>query len=119
MREVSAQKAILEDIREKRMGMTREFYALEGKPVDSLRPAMYTGNIAMYRQMEADQEERCRKAEQDAEDKRLFLIETAKQKKMLEKLKEKRFEEYRQASNMKENKELDESAILRYGGRSS
>jgi flagellar protein FliJ len=119
MREVSAQKAVLEDIRQKRMAMTREFYTLEGKPVDSLKPAMYTGNIAMYRQMETDQEERCRKAEQEAEDKRLLLIEAAKQKKMLEKLKEKKFEEYRQALNMKENKELDESSILRYGGPSS
>ncbi|MDQ5985500.1 MAG: hypothetical protein CSYNP_01210 [Syntrophus sp. SKADARSKE-3] len=119
MREVSAQKAILEDIREKRRVMTQEFYTLEGKPVDSQRPAMYIGNIAMYRQMEADQEEQCRRAEQEAEAKRLLLIEAAKQKKMLEKLKEKRLEEYRLALNMKENKELDESSILRYGGPSS
>jgi flagellar FliJ protein len=116
MRELEAKKELLEDVKNQRLQMIREYYALEGHPVSSLRLVIYSENIAQCRDTQIAREEQCSKAEKDVEEKRLTLIEASKQKKMLGKLKEKKFTEYQQELNLKECKELDEAALLRYGG---
>lgn len=118
LRYCESQQAILEGIRNSRMQMIAEYRALEGQTVSSLQLMLYSENIAQYREKEDAQRECCRQAEVDAEEKRLSLIEATKQKKILEKLKEKRLLAYQQELSRKENKELDETAILRFGGNS-
>lgn len=116
LRHLESQNVILEDIKSNRLQMIREYCAFEGQPVSGLRLFLYSENIAKYREAEVAQREICRQAEAAAEEKRLALIEATKQKKILEKLKEKKYVAYLQELNRTENKELDESAILRYGG---
>ena len=118
LRHCESQYAILEDIQKKRIKMIAEYRALEGQPVSALQLLLYSENIAQYREKEVAQRECCCQAEADAEEKRLVLIEATKQKKILEKLKEKKMLAYHQELNRKESKELDESAILRFGGNS-
>jgi flagellar protein FliJ len=116
LRTLDLQRELLKDIKNKRLQMIREYYELEGKPVESLRLVLYSENIILYRNMEIAQEEQCLLFEREAEEKRVLLIEASKQKKMLEILKEKKFVAYQQALNAREGKELDEAAILRYEG---
>lgn len=116
MRELEEHRQILLDIKNKRRQMIREYYELEGQPVESLRLVLYSENIVMYRDLEIAQEEKCRSAEKEVEERRFALIEAAKQKKMMEIFKEKKLMEYQLEQNLKESKELDEAAILRYRG---
>jgi len=116
VRELEVQNGLLEEIRNKRRRMIREYYALGGQAVESLRLILYSENIVLCRDRELGQLEQCRLADREVEDKRLALIEASKQRKMIEKLKEKKFTEYQQELNSRESKELDEAALLRYGG---
>lgn len=118
VRHRESQKEILENIKNKRLQMIKEYCNMEGRPVAGEHLFLYSENIARYREMGEMQKEQCRQAEADAEEKRLALIEATKQKKMLDKLKEKKFMAYLQKLHQTENKELDESAILRFGGNS-
>ena len=118
MRYCESQNGILDNIRSSRLQMIGEYKAFEGQTVSALQLQLYSENIARYRELEEAQHECCRQAEADAEEKRQSLIEATKQKKILEKLKEKRLSAYQQELSHKENKELDESAILRFGGNS-
>lgn len=51
------------------------------------------------------------------EEKRLDLIEAQKDRKIMEKLKEKDYEEYRLNAQIEEQKELDEIAVLKYNNK--
>ena len=116
LRDLEVQADLLAGIQERRRQMITEYYDLEGQSVKGVRLALYSENIAMYREREVVQQENCRQAERIVEERRLALIEAAKQRKIIEKFKEKKSVEYLQELNRKEHKELDEAAILRYGG---
>jgi len=116
IRDLELQQEIFSGIKDRRRQLIREYYELEGKPVKSLGLVLYSENITLYRDMEITQQDKCRQAERKVDDSRLALIEASKQKKILEKYKEKKLVEYKQELSRKECKELDEAAILRYGG---
>ena len=105
-RNLEVQQGIFIDIQNRHRQMVREYYALEGKPIESLRLFLYSENIVLYRGMEVAQQEKCREANRKVAEKRLALIEASKQKKMLEKYKEKKTVEYLKEESKKESKKI-------------
>ncbi len=60
------------------------------------------------------QREKIRQLLAVAEEKRAILIEAAREKKTLEKLKEKRFEEFKRTQKKREMREIDEIVTMRF-----
>jgi len=96
--------------------MVAGFYALSGKAVPGIMPALISEAIRWKREEELAQEAVCRKWEEEVETRRRALIEASRQKKVMEKLRERKLAEYLEAMKVREIKELDEAAILRYEG---
>lgn len=61
------------------------------------------------------QKVRVQEVEKRVEEKREILRQAALEYKIIEKLKEKKFEEYKHERNLKEQQEADEQSVLRFG----
>jgi|YelNatPaOPRAMG01_1025707.scaffolds.fasta_scaffold14229_4 flagellar FliJ protein len=102
-------------IKKEKDNMIKEYYRLSGKAVPGIVPNLISEAIRAKREEERGQEEVCRNCEKEVNKRRQALIEASRQKKVMEKLKEKKLAEYLEMMRQKETKELDEAAILRYG----
>jgi len=107
----------LQELKKERERMVLAFYGLLGKAVPAITPAVMGEEIHRQREKEEAQEAVCRKWEEEVRKRREALTEALKQKKIMEKLKERKFAEFQETVKHQEIKELDEAAALRYRGK--
>lgn len=113
---LNGEKEVLSRLKREKEEMVNEYYGLSGKAVPGIMPRLIIEAIRQKREEELKQEEVCRRWEKEVELRRQALVEASRQKKMMEKLKERKLTEYLEAAKQREIKELDEAAILRYEG---
>ncbi|HEU17907.1 MAG TPA: flagellar export protein FliJ [Deltaproteobacteria bacterium] len=82
--------------------------------------ALHTAYIRRLKEQEQRQQAVIKTVEHELERKRTVLVETVKQRKIIENIRERRFEEYKAEVHERERKELDERGIInanKGGGR--
>ena len=109
--EASARQA-LEDVRARLQQRASEAGALERAGLSVFEFANFRHYVAFLQGEEKRYAEELARAEQMTQKRRLALLEARRREKALEKLKERRLEQYQQESLRHEQKELDE-----YGNR--
>jgi len=103
-------------LKEERERVVTDFYDLLGKAVPAITPALMGEAIRRKREDEEAQALVCAKWEEEVVRRREALTEALKQKKVMDKLKDRKFAEYQEEMKQRELKELDEAATLRYKG---
>jgi len=112
-------KRILLTERENTINSFRESVQKDITPYDL---QMHNNYLGVLKERIIKQDAAIKRAEEFAEKKRLELVEAMKERKIMEKLKEKDFEEFKIAEQLKEQKIQDEIVSYRYsraqtGGR--
>lgn len=107
-RELENQKACLEDLESKNYGSMNSLNAEvdEGVPVYRIR--IYNNYLSLLKNKITNQKENVNNAERDVDINRESLIKAMQERKVLEKLKEKKFDEYIKEQNKAEQLIIDE-----------
>ncbi|MCX7816610.1 MAG: flagellar export protein FliJ [Syntrophales bacterium] len=114
LQEIQKAQYTLNEMKEEKKGMIDKLRKLQSCPITTDEIAI---SYKFIRQLSREIREKERQIEEMkalAEKKRKDLLSVMKERKMLEKLKEKHFKEFKQHHETKEKNFFDESAILRF-----
>ncbi len=111
------EKEILKQLVGRRREAVTELRATENKVMSALEIAERISYIESIRVQEEQQKTVIREVKALVEHKRRELMEAVKNKKVMEKLKERHAEEYRKEMSELEQKNSDEMSVLKFGRR--
>lgn len=118
-RELEKEVESLLHMRKRRESAVVQLKGLKDQGVMAADVTMYFNYINRLVQQESMQEDIIHQMEKQVEMKRQELIEAVKDRKVMESLKERKWEEYYQKVSSTERKLLDEMAIVRFDRRRS
>lgn len=94
----------------------REMIEKQGEGIDASELLLYSSYSQRQKQVISEQREEVDQRDREVENRRNSLLEASKEKKALEKFKERKMEVLRQEIMLKERKFLDELSLPRGGG---
>lgn len=110
LREAEAAQAALEDVERRLLERQRKArHALEG-PVDPWRLLLASEDLARLREQRLAAEERLSESRRQVKERRQELLEAAKERKILEALRERDYEAFRSEEARREQRYMDELA---------
>jgi flagellar FliJ protein len=107
----------LQTIRSNKMALTDELRDIKGKVVNISEITMNADGIVLYRKQEEIQREQVKEAVKRVDLKREALFEAMKQRKSMEKVKSRRFEQHLAETDLLERTAIDEMVIVRHNRR--
>lgn len=114
LQEIKREKQALKEMRKEREMMIDKLRKDQNRPISTDEIAISYTFIEQFGKKIKEKEEQIEAIKSLAEKKRQTLISVMKERKILEKLKEKHFKEFKQQVKLKEKIFFDESAILRF-----
>lgn len=118
-RQLQAQKAALNDLRARRSQCSRSLQQSQCKGISIGDARIYMSFLERTdRKIEAAVEALNQLRAQHHQ-KRLQVLEAVKQRKAMEKLKERKYRQWRKAQNRREQAQLDEAAVARFNRRNN
>lgn len=111
---LDCEKATLKKLKRERVDLILRLKKMEKKKLRAADVSIYLSYISRMKDDEIHREEIICTAEKELEEKRTKLVKASKKKRILEILKEKKLKEYRLSLISREQKELDESWLLRF-----
>ena len=118
-RVLEREKKVLEDITRKRGAVMLQFLEKQRGDLSSADVATFVSYIHELKRRQQEQDVIVRRAAAETEQKRRALVEAMKKRKVMETLREKKFQAYRSDRQLKEFKEMDEIGIIGYGKKGS
>ena len=118
-RVLEREKKVLEDITRKRGAVMLQFLEKQRGDLSSADVATFVSYIHELKRRQQEQDAIVRRAAAETEQKRRALVEAMKKRKVMETLREKKFQAYRSDRQLKEFKEMDEIGIIGYGKKGS
>ncbi len=115
IRKLEKETKVLEQIGIKREEINKEINekATVGVTINELRAIhLYKNRLSEKIKIQL---QNIKLAEKEVDSERIDLVESVKQRKMMEKYKERKFNEYREAENTQEKEQLDEIVSYKYG----
>jgi len=119
VRVLEKEKKILEDITRERGAVMLQFLEKQRGDLSSADVATFVSYIHELKRRQQEQDAIVRRAAAETEQKRRALVEAMKKRKVMETLREKKFQAYRSDRQLKEFKEMDEIGIIGYGKKGS
>jgi flagellar FliJ protein len=107
----------LQTIRSNKMALTEELRDIKGKVVNISEITLNADGIVLYRKQEEIQREQVKEAVKRVDLKREALFEAMKQRKSMEKVKSRRFEQHLAETDLLERTAIDEMVIVRHNRR--
>jgi len=118
-RVLEREKKVLEDITSQRGAVMLQFLEKQRGDLSSADVATFVSYIHELKRRQQEQDAIVRRAAAETEQKRRALVEAMKKRKVMETLREKKFQAYRSDRQLKEFKEMDEIGIIGYGKKGS
>ena len=118
-RVLEREKKVLEDITRQRGAVMLQFLEKQRGDLSSADVATFVSYIHELKRRQQEQDAIVRRAAAETEQKRRALVEAMKKRKVMETLREKKFQAYRSDRQLKEFKEMDEIGIIGYGKKGS
>ena len=116
-RALQKEKEAFQAIRLQKQELIDALRQIQGRRVTVLEIMMNAADIQQCRESELMQQERLRDAKTKVDARRRELIEAVKQRKSMERLKTRHWEEYRSNADMLERAATDEMGIVRHSRR--
>ena len=116
-RELEAEKLNLKCLIKERVDLIDEIRKMPGKKLYAEDIARHVDYVEKIREKEKQQKEIIERVKVELEVKREELLEAVKQRKVMEKLKERHTEEYESNMGALEQKNSDEMSVLKFGRR--
>jgi flagellar FliJ protein len=107
----------LQTIRSNKMALTDELRDIKGKVINISEITLNADGIVLYRKQEEIQREQVKEAVKRVDLKREALFEAMKQRKSMEKVKSRRFEQHLAETDLLERTAIDEMVIVRHNRR--
>jgi flagellar protein FliJ len=111
---LNAERMTMAALADEEMLLIEQWRELAGRPAKATDYSLYTEYIKRVQHSLHDQSAVVSAAEEEVERKRVALLAVVKERKMLERLKEKRRQAYESSAAERERKTLDEVAILKF-----
>ena len=118
-RVLEREKKVLESITRQRGAVMLQFLEKQRGDLSSADVATFVSYIHELKRRQQEQDVIVRRAAAETEQKRRALVEAMKKRKVMETLREKKFQAYRSDRQLKEFKEMDEIGIIGYGKKGS
>jgi len=118
-RVLEREKKVLESITRQRGAVMLQFLEKQRGDLSSADVATFVSYIHELKRRQQEQDAIVRRAAAETEQKRRALVEAMKKRKVMETLREKKFQAYRSDRQLKEFKEMDEIGIIGYGKKGS
>jgi len=109
------EKKSLDDITRRRGAVLLQFLEKQRGDLSSADVSAFVSYIHELKRRQQEQDVVVRSAEAETEQKRRALVEAMKKRKVMETLREKKFQAYRSDRQLKEFKETDEIGIIGHG----
>jgi flagellar FliJ protein len=119
MAELERERAKLREIEGEKAMKVGEFTELAKGTIEPVKFTRYNLYIEVLKQRIIEQKKAVAKAEQIAEEKRLILVEAMKERKALQTLKDKNFEEFKEEEKRAEQRMVDEVVSFRFNAKKS
>lgn len=111
---LEGEKEKLESMRQEKSELLEQFRAEQVNPLSSTDIALYFSYIKVVNERENEQKAVVNKATETVEEKKEVLLGAVKDRKIMDTLKEQRFNEYKENVSGVERKIVDETAVLRF-----
>ena len=115
VRQLEREQEAMKSLRNEKSLLCGQLEALQGSPTRSPDLSLLASYLWSCHEREKAQEDLIVRVRRDLDAKREELLAAAKDRKIMEKLKERQFEHYRDHIEDQERKNLDEMAITRFG----
>ncbi len=112
-------KGILEDITRQRGAVLLQFLEKQRGDLSAADVSNFVSYLHELGRKQQEQDSVVRRAAAETEQKRRALVEAMKKRKVMETLREKKFQAYRSDRRLKEFKEMDEIGIIGHGKKES
>lgn len=116
-RKLDEQKALLEALVSEREGRVADLRNMRSATIKADNIASILAYVEHLHEREKQQEEVIRQAGEAVEEKRKYLVEAVKNRKVMENLKDRHEQEYIKDFNETEQKNSDEMSVLKFGRR--
>lgn len=114
-RVLEREKKALDDITRQREAVLLQFLEKQRGDLSSADVSAFVSYIHELKRRQQEQDAVVHRAEAETEQKRRALVEAMKKRKVMETLREKKFQVYRSDRQLKEFKEMDEIGIIGHG----
>ncbi len=111
---LDCEKETLKKLKRERVNLIFRLKKMGENRLSAADASIYLSYISRLKDDENHREKIIRKIEKELKEKRSELVDTSKKKRVLEILKEKKLKEYRLSLISREQKDLDESSLLRF-----
>jgi len=115
VKSLQAARVVLADLQKERNELIHNFTKIQKK---SLRSDVIQRHFAFIEYLKGKEEKQMaviQKMEEDANEKRRLLLDAMKKRKIMDTLREKKFDAYLQDMAAKERKEMDDFTIMKFG----
>jgi flagellar protein FliJ len=119
VRVLEREKGILEDISRQRGAVMLQFLERQRGDLSAADISTFVSYLHELKRKQQEQDVVVRRCAAEVEQKRRVLVEAMKKRKVMETLKEKKFQAYRADRGLREFKELDEIGVIGHGKKRS
>ena len=119
VRILEKEKGVLEGISRQRGTIMLQFLESQGGDLSAADISTFVSYLHELKRKEQEQEAVVRRSAAEVEQKRKALVEAMKKRKVMETLRDKRYQAYRADQGLREFKELDEMRVIGHGRKRS
>ncbi|HPC73933.1 MAG TPA: flagellar export protein FliJ [Syntrophales bacterium] len=119
VRILEKEKGVLEGISRQRGTIMLQFLESQGGDLSAADISTFVSYLHELKRKEQEQEAVVRRSAAEVEQKRKALVEAMKKRKVMETLRDKRYQAYRADQGLREFKELDEMGVIGHGRKRS
>ncbi len=119
VRILEKEKGVLEGINRQRGTIMLQFLESQGGDLSAADISTFVSYLHELKRKEQEQEAVVRRSAAEVEQKRKALVEAMKKRKVMETLRDKRYQAYRADQGLREFKELDEMGVIGHGRKRS
>jgi flagellar FliJ protein len=119
VRILEKEKGVLEGINRQRGTIMLQFLESQGGDLSAADISTFVSYLHELKRKEQEQEAVVRRSAAEVEQKRKALVEAMKKRKVMETLRDKRYQAYRADQGLREFRELDEMGVIGHGRKRS
>jgi flagellar FliJ protein len=119
VRILEKEKGVLEGISRQRGTIMLQFLESQGGDLSAADISTFVSYLHELKRKEQEQEAVVRRSAAEVEQKRKALVEAMKKRKVMETLRDKRYQAYRADQGLREFRELDEMGVIGHGRKRS